>query len=40
MSRQPPKTGIARRLWDLSDEEVAAIFDDDGDEDDETEAGR
>ena len=38
MSRQPPKTGLARRVWDLSDEEVAAIFDDD--EDDETEAGR
>jgi len=40
MSRQPPKTGFARRVWDLSDEEVAAIFDDDDEDDDETEAGR
>ena len=32
MSRQPPKTGIARRLWDLTDEEVAEIFDDDATE--------
>jgi hypothetical protein len=28
MAEQPPKTGAARRLWDLSDEEVREIFDD------------
>lgn len=32
MSRQPPKTGIARRLWDLSDDEVAEIFDEHDDD--------
>jgi hypothetical protein len=29
MREQPPKNGVARRLWDLSDEEVDAIFEDD-----------
>ena len=26
MRKQPPKNGVARRLWDLSEEEVDAIF--------------
>jgi hypothetical protein len=32
MSDQPPKTGVARRLWELDDDDVAAIFDDESDE--------
>ena len=27
MREQPPKNGVARQLWDMSDEDVAAIFD-------------
>ena len=28
MSNQPPKTGAARRLWELDDDEVAELFGD------------
>lgn len=37
MSRQPPKRGLARKVWDLTDEEVAEIFDDDEHNDDDEE---
>ena len=29
MREQPPKTGVARKVWDMSDEEIDAIFGDD-----------
>ena len=32
MAEQPPKTGAARRLWDMSDEEVAERFGQIGDD--------
>jgi hypothetical protein len=28
MSKQPPKTGAAREIWELDEDEVAAIFED------------
>lgn len=28
MREQPPKTGTARRLWDLTEEEVEELFGD------------
>ena len=30
MSDQPPKTGTARRLWELTDEEIAEHFEEEG----------
>ena len=27
MREQPPKNGVARQLWDMSDEEVEELFD-------------
>ena len=29
MREQPPKNGLARRLWDLDDDEIAELFGDD-----------
>ena len=29
MREQPPKNGLARRLWDLTDDEIAELFDGD-----------
>jgi hypothetical protein len=29
MSKQPPKTGAARTIWELDEDEVAEIFDED-----------
>ena len=28
MREQPPKNGVARELWDMTDEEIDAIFGD------------
>lgn len=28
MREQPPKNGVARQLWDMTDEEIDAIFGD------------
>ena len=26
MREQPPKNGVARQLWDMTDEEIDAVF--------------
>ena len=37
MSDQPPKSGLARALWELGDDEVRELFDED--DEDELEVG-
>jgi len=39
MSEQPPKTGVAREIWELDEDEVAERFGELEDEDDEPEVG-
>ena len=29
MAKQPPKTGAARTLWDMTEDEVREVFDED-----------